>query len=337
MYKQRGPTCKVVQGQHVSAPDYIDTRERLGAFSRAKHTPTYTDGEFASRPLDSAKHPARKLHRGRDPVRRLPTSYLGAPQTPPTANARHAENAAMKYAGRELPFTSDAGVQEIAVALGALRAEISGGLRAIVECYRDRTVDPGFRMCCACVLRMLECSISLEYLIAKGRHRDAATLLITLVELRLDLQYAALDESRVATWLSNLNRGRKPWRVATQIKSLFSESEQAAELEVYRDLSMVKHANPASGPAGFPVTVDADSLSLFHEQVDHNLSIAYLFGAAANIKDGFSAATQLVDSAIADLAFVFRAIDTAMKKLNDVHTAHVRHTLRALSVPNSDA
>lgn len=246
-------------------------------------------------------------------------------------------NATMKYLHRELPFVEDATVQAAGAALGALRAAVSRGLSAIVAGTRNRMVGPPFRMCYGVVLRMLDCSLSLEVLIAKGRHRDAATLLLTLIELRLDLQYAARDASRVVEWLANADRGRKPWRVAAQIKAVFSDpGERDAELENYRHFSMIKHGNPASGAAGFPVSLEADALTVFDEQVGRDLSVTYLFSAGTNIRDGFSSATQLRDVSEMALEGIIDEIDKSMQRLNAVHTGHVYQMVHLLHKRSSD-
>lgn len=79
--------------------------------------------------------------------------------------------------------------------------------------------------------RMMECTLSVEVLALKGRPRDAAVLVLTLMELRLDLQYAAQDSTRASVWLANADKGRKPWRVGAQIRAISQDlREREAEL-----------------------------------------------------------------------------------------------------------
>jgi hypothetical protein len=245
----------------------------------------------------------------------------------------------VSYIGQDPPFVDDDTVRAAGAALGLLRAAAHQGFRLVLMGCCNRTVDPPTRMYCGVLLRMLECSLSLELLIAKGRHRDAATLLVTMIELRLDLQFAARDPLRVREWLNHTDRGRKPWGAPAQIKKLFlGDQERAAELENYRNLCMIKHGNPGSGPAGFPLSFDGEGLSVYDDQVGRNLSVIYLFGAGANLNAGFSTITQLFDVSEMNLDPVLELIEARMRRLADIHARHayaMMQTIDKVSVGGS--
>ena len=148
------------------------------------------------------------------------------------------ENA--RYVGRDLPFVNDPSLQAIGAHAGALRASIAKGFTSLIAPFRSRVTGPPFFMCAGVLPRMLECALSIEVLASKGRQRDAAVLVLTLSELRLDLQYAAQDFTRASVWLANAEKGRKPWRVRTQIEAIHREPRvRAAELANYRNRPVI--------------------------------------------------------------------------------------------------
>lgn len=60
---------------------------------------------------------------------------------------------------------------------------------------------------------MLECMSSIKLLILLGHKRDAANLLLNLIELRLDLIYISLDDNHANEWLDHDKEHVKPWKV----------------------------------------------------------------------------------------------------------------------------
>jgi len=56
--------------------------------------------------------------------------------------------------------------------------------------------------------RLVECLLSFELLVSRGRERDAAVLLVTLIELSLDLRYLEKYPQQVETWIAHSDRGR---------------------------------------------------------------------------------------------------------------------------------
>ena len=236
---------------------------------------------------------------------------------------------------REFPNVEDRSVTQTVVALGALRSAILRGFKAVLENFRDKPVTPEFRLFVGVQLRMTECCLSLEILVSKGRNRDAAILLLTLLELRLDLRFVAQDPSRVAVWLSNTDVARKPWGVTKQIKSLFThEAERDAELEMYRFLSMIKHGNPVSGISGFPASFEGDALAFYSVEADFNQSKTILFGAGTYLKDGFMTTIQLLPAAARQWTDVLADIHQRAGTLNELHERHVHAMM--LSLTKSD-
>jgi hypothetical protein len=176
---------------------------------------------------------------------------------------------------------------------------------------------------------MSETSFSLEILIAKGRNRDAAILLLALMELRLDMRYVALDRSRVQRWLENADAGRKPWLVREQIKAVFVDrGEREAELDSYRQLCMVKHGNPVGGLATLPVVFRPDEIGLVDTHDQPRLAIPHLFAAGCYLRDGFRAAVALGYETYEPLQGVAGDLEKALDRLSHLHDAHVKVLLK---------
>ena len=128
---------------------------------------------------------------------------------------------------------------------------------------RHIPVTAGVRVALAIVDRVTEGSLSVELLCQKNRARDAAVLLLCLHELRLDLQYIALDRSRANCWLEHSKTDKKPWRVSSQLEEIYTnENELKAERWLYRQYSMVKHCNPVGENFVFGIAAKRDSLTL---------------------------------------------------------------------------
>lgn len=235
-----------------------------------------------------------------------------------------------KYVGRDLPFVADPLLQAMGARVGALRASVSRGFKALLA-RRGIVVGQEFIMTFGVLDRMMECALSVEILALKGRPRDAAVLVLTLMELRLDLQYVAQDSTRAPVWLANADKGRKPWRVSAQIKEMYQDlREREAELANYRHFSMVKHGNPLGGIVSFPVELSTEGILLRidpDDKVNVNLCITCLFVVGSCLHLAFSAATRLLSIAGAEIDQAAADIDKAMAAVDEAHETHVRHMI----------
>jgi hypothetical protein len=244
-----------------------------------------------------------------------------------------------KYVGRDLPFVEDPALQAMGARVGALRASIDRGFSMLLAARRRSVVDQQFIMTVGVLYRMMECALSVEFLASKGRHRDAAVLVLTLMELRLDLQYAAQESARASVWLANTEQGFKPWRVTKQIKAVFQEPrEHEAELANYRHFSMVKHGNPLGGVASFPVGLSAEGIVVRNDpddKVDVNICITCLFASGSCLHQAFSAAMSLLPTADAEMDQATVDIDKAMAAVDQTFNAHVQQMVEARVSPPS--
>ena len=167
------------------------------------------------------------------------------------------------YVAQQLPVVDDPELVLWCISTQRMRSKVVALLRGAISQLGERPLIAPTRAALAILHRMTEVSLSAEVLCSVNCVRDAAVLILSVHELRLDLQYLSQDSTRAGTWLSHAQEQRKPWRVASQIRELYSSSrERAAEEAIYRRYSMTKHGNPAGGTFGFPIVATANTLEL---------------------------------------------------------------------------
>lgn len=119
--------------------------------------------------------------------------------------------------------------------------------------------------------RKLECSGAAMFLASRNFFRDSATLILTLMELRLDLEFIANDADNELKWISQERTTKKLWRVTDQIISLkIDENEKSADLKSYEFLSIIKHGNPAVGHLSFKIAAKSDKIIIDEKNIAVN-------------------------------------------------------------------
>lgn len=130
--------------------------------------------------------------------------------------------------------------------------------------------------------RMGQTVSSIELLLYSKLERDAATLLLTLMELRYDALYIAIDLERAKTWLKHDKENTKPWKVKDLINQLFKDkNERDAEFNLYRKCSMKKHGNPFGGTETFPLGIQDGWLVFMPSQFDPKMITSYILWGCA--------------------------------------------------------
>jgi hypothetical protein len=233
-----------------------------------------------------------------------------------------------------MPFVTDPTIMEAGVALGSLRAAIVSALPGLVVRRGKKGGANAIAVVMGILDRMAEGSLSAELLISKGRWRDAAVLVLVVVELRLDLAYIEQDPSRVEAWLSHREEGRKPWGALRQIRGLFPDGkEREAELANYRNMSMIKHGNPASRGVGFGMHPELNQLNVYGDDLDVPMSLMCLAYAGLNLGAATRAADQLLRSYGLDMAGTVKETDHYQDVLDAVHTKHLEQWIKDLYGP----
>ena len=195
---------------------------------------------------------------------------------------------------QELPNINDPDVIRRCVCVQDMRRCLNTFFQHVVCQLRHIPVTAGVRVALAIVDRVTEGSLSVELLCQKNRARDAAVLLLCLHELRLDLQYIALDRSRANCWLKHSKTDKKPWRVSSQLEEIYTnENELKAERWLYRQYSMVKHCNPVGENFVFGIAAKRDSLTLGSRSHDSVMLRTHLFGLGHHINCSGAAAARI--------------------------------------------
>jgi len=161
----------------------------------------------------------------------------------------------------------------------------------------------------AILMRIQECVTSIQLLAIKGRSRDIAILLLNVMELRVDLQYIALNVNREDEWINHENEWRKPWEMGKQLKEIYEDKgELKAEQDMYHLFSMIKHGSPASKYSNlssliknieatrnisFDISINNKELQLDLSKAK-NMIVPHLYGAGINISKACIASFKIL-------------------------------------------
>lgn len=228
----------------------------------------------------------------------------------------------------ELPNIDDSTTKEIGLVVQKMRSCVLTSVNVLLTQNAQASNAAPMIVVTGVFHRMAECTLSIELLASKGFVRDAATLLLTLIELRLDLQYMTLRHGREDEWLKHAAENRKPWPVGQQITELCSDvGERDAEHTNYRNLSMIKHGNPAGGVQSFPIGVREGALVVAGSGPNTDLLSVYLSMAGGNLYQASVAAGQLVHPPGFNIRREIEEIAELDAKLSKLNENHVRQML----------
>ena len=147
------------------------------------------------------------------------------------------------------------------------------------------------------LFRMGQTVSSLELLLYAKLERDAATLMLTLMELRYDALYMAADLRRTQEWLDHDKENKKPWGVTYLIQQLYkNKNECDAELGLYRKCSMKKHGNPFGGAETFPLGVENGWIVFLPSKFDPKMVATYLLWGCAECETVARTAIETFDT-----------------------------------------
>lgn len=188
------------------------------------------------------------------------------------------------YKVLEQPNIDDPNLVECCACIQNMRGILFDLSGHVLRQLRRNPVTIPNRVTFAIINRIMEGSLSVELLCIKNRIRDASVLILNIHELRLDLQYISLDISRANEWIDHTAENRKPWRVDSLIKAIFTDPNRCeAERDLYRQLSMTKHGNPAGDISAFPIAAKRDKFILGDSFPNHPLVGANLSALGENL------------------------------------------------------
>lgn len=223
-------------------------------------------------------------------------------------------------------------LQEMCLAIQEQREGMRKLFIALVHEATGRPLNRAEWVATMILTRATECIESVELLVAYGRDRDPAILLLSLLELEYDLKYISQGTDRADTWFEHSAKGRKPWTVAFLINSLHPDpSDREAAWETYRQFSMVKHGNPASGTFGFPLGKHGNILC-YRFQEPPDLLIAYLFTASTIGQAITAAALSCFSSSSPAIAAIDSAVGSASKRVTRLMELRIIQILREVGL-----
>ena len=158
--------------------------------------------------------------------------------------------------------------------------------------------------------RVFECGTSITILAQHNRFRDVAVLLVTLMELRVDLQFIALSPERETVWQKHANEWRKPWKMDLQLGEIFKDAKELqAEKDMHHMWCLIKQGSPVKDLASvdksgngelvggdnmaFSITCDGTRMLLEPDNLTR-MSGALLFATGYNIRETCYAADRIV-------------------------------------------
>ena len=233
------------------------------------------------------------------------------------------------YDYQELPNIDDPDLIRSCVCVQDMRRTLTAFILHVVSQLTSSPVTAPVRVTLAILNRLAEGALSVELLCHKNRTRDAAVLLLSLLELRLDLQYIALDQSRADTWLDHTQENKKPWPVSKQIREIYTtRSELDAESKIYRWYSMIKHGNPVGENLTFRIAVKRDLLQLDCNSDNSPMVRVYMFGLGSHIHSAGAAAAHIWANEGIDVDGYADIINGQWETLSRYNEEHIRSVLQ---------
>ena len=121
--------------------------------------------------------------------------------------------------------------------------------------------------------RIVRTNDAIQLLLKEGHPSEAAVLVLTEFELRLDLAYVAHDVKHAAAWLDHENTKWSLITVGDKINTLFSDEAERAKLgKIFRFLSGIKHGNPVFSELGFPARIEGRTVQVSTGEISDDFS-----------------------------------------------------------------
>jgi hypothetical protein len=160
--------------------------------------------------------------------------------------------------------------------------------------------------------RILRTYDAIDLLLNEGFISEAAVLVLTQFELRLDLAFTAHDVSHATQWAEHEYIDRSVARkMEKKINGLFSERDDRKRLfEIFKYLSGIKHGNPIYSGLGFPARGNVDGLLISTGGIDDNFSVEFSRQLARYAKYQLAWSSQALSVCTGQYAIV----DLALRK-----------------------
>ncbi|HME73249.1 MAG TPA: hypothetical protein VKM54_25775 [Myxococcota bacterium] len=235
---------------------------------------------------------------------------------------------------KPLPLTTDQTIMVCCQLVGRIRGTIVDLALDVLHQATSRPFDKYAKIAYLLLQRAMECLFSIELLIMLERERDAAVLLVTLLELSYDVRFAERQPNRIDEWVRHKDRNRKPWRVGQLLRALYTDDgERESARAVYEHCSMIKHSNPAGGTLTMPLGVDGRMI-IARANDTRDLLAAYAFTAGGTAYEAAKAALKIWERA--GFAIDSNPLETAWRELSTSMEQRLIAILKTLRQDHQD-
>jgi hypothetical protein len=139
--------------------------------------------------------------------------------------------------------------------------------------FKDKRVSEIIIVPMILMARVIRTHDAISMLSDNKFYAEAAILLITELDLRLDLAFISHKPKNATLWMSHDDTKWPVSNTSRKINTLFGSDEiRDRMIEIYTYLSGIKHANPAHGMLGFPVEVNGPNLSISTGEIDNDFT-----------------------------------------------------------------
>lgn len=158
---------------------------------------------------------------------------------------------------KDLKNIQDQTVYSFGLIIQKMRTEVTRLINAIGSQAAYTPLRQSNFVSLVMLFRIRESMLSIELLISKGLAHDAAALILSLIELRLEIQYVVQNSNHADEWIARKKQHAEPWPVETLFQALFPDEEtRRAEQANYHHFAKMQHADPMGRQPDFPIKED---------------------------------------------------------------------------------
>jgi len=162
---------------------------------------------------------------------------------------------------KDLKNVQDHAVYSFGLIVQKMRAELTSVINAVGSLAGVTPLTQSNFVSLMILFRIRECMISTELLVSKGLIRDAAALLLKMIECRLEIQYIATDLSHAKEWIRKKKGNQSPWKISFLIRRLFPDRKNhKAEYDMFEYVMKMQSSDPMENQPDFPIKEDELSI-----------------------------------------------------------------------------
>ncbi len=158
---------------------------------------------------------------------------------------------------KDLKNIQDQTVYSFGLIVQKMRSEVTRLINAIGAQTTSAPLRRSNYVSLVMLFRIRESMLSIELLISKGLAHDAAVLLLSLMELRLEIQYVLQNSANADEWIARKKIKAAPWPIEKLFDVVFQDEEiRAKEKANYNFFIKLRNGDPMGRQTNFPVKED---------------------------------------------------------------------------------